>query len=60
MENVQAHFREKRDDLYSRWRLARTPEEKQSLIQDMHGFNLEARRDYANGNDIEIREFKLE
>ena len=29
MENVQKHFKEKRDDLYSRYRLARTPEEKQ-------------------------------
>jgi hypothetical protein len=26
MENVQAHFREKRDDLYPRYRLARRPE----------------------------------
>ena len=28
MENVQAHFRERQDDLYSRYRLARTPEDK--------------------------------
>jgi len=28
MENVQGHFKGRRDDLYSRYRLARTPEEK--------------------------------
>jgi hypothetical protein len=40
MENVQKHFKEKRDDLYSRYRLARTPEEKQWVIRDMQRFNL--------------------
>ncbi|MBP1720058.1 MAG: hypothetical protein H6Q43_3496, partial [Deltaproteobacteria bacterium] len=44
MENVQAHFKEKRDDLYSRYRLARTPDEKQRVIRDMQRFNLEARK----------------
>ena len=44
MENVQKHFKEKRDDLYSRYRLAKTPEEKQKVIRDMQRFNLEARK----------------
>lgn len=44
MENVQAHFREKRDDLYSRYRLARTPEERREVIRSMQRFNLEARK----------------
>jgi len=44
MENFQAHFKKKRDDLYSRYRLARTPEEKQRTIRDMQRFNLEARK----------------
>ena len=43
MENVQKHFKEKRDDLYSRYRLARSPEEKQKIIRDMQRFNMEAR-----------------
>ena len=44
MENVQAHFRERRDDLYSRYRLARTPEDKRRVIRDMRIFNMEARK----------------
>jgi len=44
MENVQAHFKEKRDDLYSRYRLARTPEAKRRVIRDMQRLNLEARK----------------
>ena len=44
MENVQAHFKEKRDDLYSRYRLAQTPDEKQRVIRDMQRFNMEARK----------------
>jgi hypothetical protein len=44
MDNVQAHFEEKRDDLYSRYRLARTPTEKQRVIRDMQRFNMEARK----------------
>jgi hypothetical protein len=42
MENVQKHFKEKKDDLYSRYRLARTAEEKQRVIRDMQRFNLDA------------------
>jgi hypothetical protein len=44
MENVKAHFKEKRDALYSRYRLARTPEDKQKVIRDMQKFNMEARK----------------
>ena len=44
MENVQAHFRERRDDLYSRYRLARTPEDKRRVIRDMQKFNMETRK----------------
>ena len=44
MENVQKHFKEKKDDLYSRYRLAKTPEEKQKVIRDMQRFNLDARK----------------
>ena len=42
LENVQKNFKEKRDDLYSRYRLARSPEDKQKVIRDMQRFNLEA------------------
>ena len=44
MENVQKHFKEKRDDLYSRYRLARTQEEKQRVIRDIQRFNMEVRK----------------
>jgi len=44
MENVQKHFKEKKDDLYSRYRLARTPEEKQIAIRDMQRFNFDAKK----------------
>jgi len=44
MENVQGHFKGRREDLYSRYRLARTPEEKRGVIRDMQRFNLEARK----------------
>ena len=44
MENAQAHFRERRADLYSRYRLARTPEDKRRVIRDMQKFNMETRK----------------
>ena len=44
MENVQAHFKERRDDPYSRYRLARNLEEKKAVIRDMQKFNMEARK----------------
>jgi ribosomal protein S15P/S13E len=44
MENVQKHFKEKRDDLYSRYRLAKTSEDKQKVLRDMQRFNLDARK----------------
>jgi hypothetical protein len=44
MENIQFHFREPRDDLYSRYRLARGPEAKRGVIRDMQKFNMEERK----------------
>ena len=44
MENVQKHFKEKRDDLYSRYRLSKIPEERRKVIRDMQRFNLDARK----------------
>ena len=44
MENVQKHFKEKRDDLYSRYRLAKTPEDKKKVLKDMQRFNLDSRK----------------
>jgi hypothetical protein len=44
MENVKKHFADKRNDLYARFRLARTREEKQGVIRDMQKFNMETRR----------------
>jgi hypothetical protein len=46
--NVKKHFKEKRNDLYSRYRLAKTPEEKQRVIRDMQRFNLDAKK-YRGG-----------
>ena len=43
LENVQAHYKERRDDLYW-YRLALTPEEKKAMIRDMQKFNMEARK----------------
>jgi hypothetical protein len=43
-ENVQRHFKEKRDDLYSRYRLGKTPEDKKKVLRDMQRFNLDARK----------------
>ena len=44
MENIRKHFKEKRDDLYSRYRLARNQEEKRRVIRDMQRFNMDARK----------------
>ncbi len=44
MENVKKHFAEKRSDLYARYRLAKTPEERQRVIRDTQRFNMEARK----------------
>ena len=44
MENIQKHFKDKHDDLYSRYRLARTPETRRAVIRDMQRFNLETRK----------------
>ena len=44
MQNVKAYFTDKRDDLYARYRLAKTDEEKKAAIKDMQKFNMEARK----------------
>ena len=44
MENVKSNFKGRRDDLYSRYRLAKTPEERQKVIRDMQRFNMDARK----------------
>ncbi len=41
MSNVQAHFTDRRDTLYSRYRLARTEGEKRNVIKDMQRFNMD-------------------
>jgi hypothetical protein len=44
MENVKGNFKDRRDDLYSRYRLAKTQEERQKVIRDMQRFNMDARK----------------
>ena len=44
MENVKSNFKERRDDLYARYRLAKTQEERQKVIRDMQRFNMDARK----------------
>src|SRR5512147_813135 len=44
MENVNGNFKGRRDDLYSRYRLAKTPEQRQKVIRDMQRFNMDARK----------------
>jgi len=44
MENVKSNFKGRRDDLYSRYRLAKTPEQRQKVIRDMQRFNMDARK----------------
>lgn len=44
MENVQDDFKYRKDDLYSRYRLARPAEEKKAMIRDMQRFNIDARK----------------
>ena len=44
MENVKSNFKDRRDDLDARYRLAKTPEERQKVIRDMQRFNMDARR----------------
>ncbi len=44
MQNVKSYFTDKRDDLYARYRLAKTDEQKKAAISDMQKFNMEARK----------------
>ena len=42
MQNVKAYFNEKLGDLYARYRLAKTDEDRRAVIRDMQRFNMEA------------------
>ena len=44
MQNVKAYFNDKRDDLYARYRMAKTDEDKKAVISSMQKFNIEARK----------------
>ncbi len=44
MENIKKHFAEKRNDLYARYRLAKTQDERQKATRDIQKFNMEARK----------------
>ncbi len=44
MKSVQKYFKEKKDDLYSRCRLAQAPKEKQRVIRDRQKFNTDTRK----------------
>jgi hypothetical protein len=41
LSNVEEHFKERRDDLYAKYVLAKTPEEKQAVLKDVERYNLE-------------------
>ena len=44
MENVRSDFKGGRDDLYARYRLAKTQEDRQKVIRDMQRYNMDARK----------------
>jgi hypothetical protein len=44
MENMQAHFKETKDDLYSRSRVSRRGEERKAVIRGMQKFKTDAKR----------------
>jgi hypothetical protein len=44
MENVRGHFKDRREDLYARYRLAKSQGERQKVVRDMQRFNMEARK----------------
>jgi len=44
MGNVRGHFKDRRDDVYIRSRLAKTQEERQKVIRYMQKFNMEPRK----------------
>ena len=41
-QNVEAYFTGKRNDLYTRFRLAKTSEDRQDMLKDVQKYNLEA------------------
>jgi len=44
MENVRGHFKDRREGLYARYRLAKAPEERQRVIRDMQRFTMDPRK----------------
>ena len=44
MENIRTNFKGRRDDLYARYRLAKTQEERQRVIRGMQRFNMDIRK----------------
>jgi len=44
MKNVQAYFSDRRDDIYAKYRLAKTDEDRRGILRDITKFNLEARK----------------
>jgi hypothetical protein len=43
-QNTKAYFNDKRDDLYARYWLAKTDEDRRSIIRDVQKFNMETRK----------------
>ena len=41
LSNIEEHYKDIRDDLYAKYRLAKTPDEKQRVLKDIERYNLE-------------------
>ena len=46
----RAEMEEKRDDLYSRYRMAKTSEDKEKVFRDMQRFNLDCEKIYRESD----------
>ena len=44
LRNVKAYFNDRQDDLYARYRLAKTDADRKTAIKDMQKFNMGARK----------------
>jgi hypothetical protein len=44
MKNVRAYFSDRREDIYAKYRLAKTDEDRRGILRDITKFNLEARK----------------
>ena len=44
MGNVRSNFKERRENLYARYRLAKTADDRRKVIRDMQRFNMDARK----------------